>query len=173
MQSSDFLFYMVKHYDITGQTFGRLTAVKFIKRRNGLHYWLFKCKCGTEKVIQKSNVKSGHTKSCGCWKREKVTTHGQSKTVLYGVWSAMKARCNNKNNKDYKWYGKRGIKLCKRWQKFENFRDDMYGSYKKHVQEFGRNNTTIDRLKNNGHYCKENCCWTTWKIQANNRRNSF
>mgnify|MGYP001605568036 FL=1 len=79
----------------------------------------------------------------------------------------MKARCNNPKNHKYPIYGARGIKCL--WNKFEDFRDDMYESYLEHVKEFGKN-TSIDRIDVNGHYCKENCRWATAKEQSINVR---
>ena len=76
-------------------------------------------------------------------------THGMSKTTEYQCWRNMKARCDNQNNKNYHNYGGRGITYCKRWEKFENFYEDMGSSYK--------NNLSIDRINNDGDYVLENC----------------
>ena len=86
-----------------------------------------------------------------------------SRTRFYRVWIDMAWRCNKPN---YKGYGKRGIKCL--WKCFEDFRDDMYKSYLAHIKEFGRKNTSIDRIDNNGHYCKKTCRWATRYIQARN-----
>lgn len=56
--------------DITGQRFGRLTAVKKILGRN----WQFQCDCGQLKTIDKYNVKKGYTRSCGCLGRKQDLT---------------------------------------------------------------------------------------------------
>jgi len=56
--------------DITDKKFGRLTAIKFDHKNGIRHYWLFKCICGKEKIIEKSHVMIGHTKSCGCFYRK-------------------------------------------------------------------------------------------------------
>ena len=71
--------------------------------------------------------------------------HGMSETYTHKTWCSMRQRCNNKNNKKYKDYGGRGIKICKRWEKFENFYKDMGDK---------PTGTTLDRIDNNGDYCK-------------------
>lgn len=76
----------------------------------------------------------------------------------------MKQRCLNPNNKKYPIYGGRGIKVCKEWLKFENFRDDMFNTYFMHA--------SIERINNNGNYEQKNCKWITLKEQAKNRNDN-
>jgi len=80
----------------------------------------------------------------------------------------MKQRCNNPNATGYKNYGGRGIKVL--WKSFQEFKNDMYESYVEHACKYGDYNTTIDRINNDGHYCKENCRWATMKEQRANSR---
>lgn len=91
------------------------------------------------------------------------TTHGMSKTKVYRTWKAISTRCKNKKNKEYKRYGARGIKICKRWIKFENFLMDMG------IPPSGRN-FSIERLNNRLGYSPKNWRWATAKEQARNRR---
>ena len=76
-------------------------------------------------------------------------------------------RCDRIKNKDYHRYGGAGIKFL--WSDYDAFRKDMYEEYLSHKKVNKGFNTTIERLDNKGHYCKENCVWATWKIQSRNR----
>ena len=141
-----------------GDKYGILTAIKFHhKNENSIKFWLFKCDCGKEKIIYVAGVKNGRTKSCGCLR----APHGMTGTRIYKSWDAMKGRCFNRNGKDYKNYGGRGITICKEWLTFENFYRDMG------ERPEGK---TLDRIKNNEGYCKSNCKWSTQKEQMNNTR---
>ena len=93
---------------------------------------------------------------------------GELKRIFYGKWDRMKNRCNRKENHNYAYYGGRGIKL--EWKSFEEFVQDMYPSFLKHVKKHGLKDTSIDRIDPNGHYSKANCRWATGKIQAVHKR---
>jgi len=80
-----------------------------------------------------------------------------SKTDIYVVWCNMKQRCNNPKNRKYPRYGGRGIKYCDEWESFKNFYQDMNPTYVKGL--------TLDRINNDGNYCKENCRWATYSQQ--------
>lgn len=146
-----------------GEKFNLLTAIKFkYKNKRSTQYWLFRCDCGKEKIIRIDGVKAGKVKSCGCLlKKGGRLKHGMYGTRTYTTWQRMKDRCLNKNNPDYRYYGGRGITICDRWLKFENFYKDM-GERPK--------NKTLDRIRNSEGYSKENCRWATPKEQQNNTR---
>lgn len=147
-----------------------------IKEKNGykLRWGLYKCgHCGNLKETRVDHVKGGRTKSCGCLRHKRGEEssgykHGLRYTPFYKTWRNMRERCkpdgelsNNTN------YGKRGIRVCQRWDDFMNFKEDMYDSYLEARKTI--NKVQIDRIDNGGNYCKANCRWVDSKTNCNNK----
>lgn len=162
--------------DFIGRVFGRLTAIKRISipgKRNS--YWKCVCKCGREVVISRPHLLNGGTKSCGCLRKENHSNikHGLKNSTIYSRWKSMKNRCKDTKTKNKNNYFNKGIKYSKEWDNFINFFNDMSESFEKHVELFGKHNTTLERVDVTKGYNKENCVWATWEEQSSNRRNNF
>jgi hypothetical protein len=145
--------------DLTGQRFGRLTAIKLAQHTSyGMSKWLCQCDCGNTKEVTIANL-GNSTKSCGCLRNTQGGLSG--KNPLYKRWKSMFNRCNNPNGKKYHLYGALGVTICERWKHFPNFLEDMLPTYFV--------GATIDRYPNKrGNYEPGNCRWATPKQQANN-----
>lgn len=130
-------------------------------------FWKCRCDCGQECVKAGTNIASGNTKSCGCFRNVGAAlatkTHGQTETRLYSIWQNMLKRCCKPSNPAYKWYGARGITVCEEWRKsFASFSSDM--------GQPPSSRHSIDRKDNSRGYCKENCRWATPMTQSRNSR---
>ena len=176
--------------DLTGLRFGKLTAICLVEKDGKKHsYWKCVCDCGNIKIVESSNLRRGHTHSCGCIKRGRRAT-GCKKPLeipnapiraicggeytrtkhprLHGVWSDMKSRCQNPNNKRYYCYGERGVRVCDEWQKFAPFCKWALESGYDEEAKYGE--CTLDRVDVDGNYEPNNCRWVSIEVQNRNRR---
>lgn len=151
--------------DLMGQQFGLLTVKARAPNLRHKARWVCSCECGGTCVPFTSDLKTGHTKSCGCLKTQglvsRSTVHGcAGRTTEYASWAAMTSRCLNPNNPKWARYGGRGITVCEDWRDFPSFMKDMGPAPA---------GSTIERVDNNLGYFKENCVWAGPEAQARNR----
>lgn len=121
--------------------------------------WLCTCDCGGERFVRSSDLKSGKTRSCGCVKNLGSYRHGHAKngvTRTYKSWSDARNRVLHHPE-----YAGRGIRMCERWNDFQNFLTDM-GDCPPDL--------TLDRIDNDGDYAPGNCRWATRSQQNANQR---
>ncbi len=150
---------MTKRIELEGQRFGRLVAVEYL----GKYRYRCACDCGAAHESSTGELRTGKTRSCGCLRKEvtgaKRRTHAKSKSRTYHIWQGMKNRCYNTGREEYQRYGAKGVTVCDRWHKFENFLADMGEC---------PNGLTLERVNNARGYEPGNCRWATVKEQNNN-----
>jgi hypothetical protein len=151
-----------KPVDMTGRVFGKLTVLGPTEGKRAP----CRCECGRSIQVLVSNLRSGNTRSCGCLRmrllRDGIAKkHGGWGTRAYSSWTSLMDRCLNPNNPAFARYGGRGIGVSYRWQRFENFLEDM-GERPE--------GTSIDRIDNDRGYEPGNCRWATPAEQRRNQR---
>lgn len=153
-----------------GDRFTRLTIIKMLPAENYNTMALARCDCGN--IVKKAAyyIKSKEVQSCGCLKKERVlqsiTVHGLIKHPLYRVWKCMKARCYDKKDDSYKYYGGRGIEICDEWRK--NFK--LF--YEWAISANWQMGLKVDRKNNDENYCPDNCRIITHSENIRNRSNT-
>ena len=158
----------LKDYELSGQVFGRWTAIRKTVNRFKRPSWWCECACGTERAVETRHLIRGQSKSCGCalWGNKRGHKHGHNTNNVfspeYSSWHQMKQRCLNPNDKRYHDYGGRGIKVCERWLDFNNFFEDM--------GEKPTSKHSIDRIDVDGNYEPTNCKWSDDYEQQRNIR---
>lgn len=156
-----------KPVDHVGRRYSRLKVVRLERRaprvRGFMYFWFCKCDCGGGVVARSSHLTSGAVKSCGCLR---ASSGGMtiSHKYEYQSWHNMIGRCENPRHVKYRYYGARGIKVCKRWHDFRLFVADMGRRPVGH---------TLDREDTNDDYRPGNCRWATHLTQRHNRRDSL
>lgn len=170
-----------KKIDLTGERFGRLLVIREYGRdKSGKILWLCRClgkngdDCGNEVAVTTGQLRSEHTQSCGCLRRERLsernTTHDCAHEPWYDTYNGMMRRCGHwEGGKEYelRLYRDRGITVCELWQKSpQDFGDWL-------IAHGWHNGLQIDRIDNNQGYCPENCRVVTAKENGNNRRNTW
>jgi len=170
--------YLPKRIDMTGQRFGRLVVVKFsytakYAGKGRAAHWQCVCDCGRKTIVARNNLLNGSVVSCGCKQQEDRIRQGKANrrhghsnrgSRLYQTWFTMRARCNNPKHTYFENYGGRGIKVCERWEIFENFLADMAPR---------PNGRTLDRIDPDGDYEPSNCRWATARQQRHNQSKKF
>ncbi|QVW08761.1 AP2 domain-containing protein [Phage CBW1004C-Prop1] len=161
---------MTRAIDMTGNRYNELVAIKRVGScRSGDAKWLFQCDCGNQFSASGYAARTSKIINCPQCAKERAKTasikHGRAKTSEFGIWTDMQTRCLNPNSTSYPNYGGRGIGICQRWMKFQNFFQDMGPRPSM--------NHSIDRIDPDGDYSPDNCRWATHKEQSRNKRNTI
>ncbi len=155
---------MKEKNEVLGKKFNSWTVLDRVENKNGEIRYFCRCDCGIIKILYKSSFVCGSSKQCNDCSLKSRRKTNKSKNPQYYTWKKMIDRCENIQDKRYKNYGGRGIKVSDDWHIFE-----------KYIMDIGERPSkihTIDRINNDGNYCKENFKWSTPRQQSNNRSNN-
>lgn len=161
--------------NLLGKQYFLLNPVRFSHMQGNHSIWECVCKCGAVVFVRSNNLRTGHTKSCGCYNLEqkrssdtKYMPHAGTKfrrrTPTYQSWRCMRERCRYPSNASYPSYGGKGISVCDRWKFFINFVADM-GERPE--------GSTLDRINPFGNYEPSNCRWLSKSEQQKNKRSNY
>jgi hypothetical protein len=158
---------MGKLIDLTGSKFGRLTVIcRDGSTIQGKPLWRCRCICGKETHVSTMDLKTGNTRSCGCYKIDRLTKHRDCRKKLYVMWQHMKRRCFDTNDSSYQWYGGRGIIVCDAWI-------NSYSAFKDFALTHGyKEGLSIERIDVNGNYEPCNVRFISIHEQGKNKTNS-
>lgn len=165
--------------DETGKRYDRWTVLGLSGKKNRCYYWNCQCDCGNTHAVIGSELRRGSSRSCGCLHKERSAIWAKTNPIflknqekdeksfrnhpLRFIRKAMIHRCYNPNNRFYKNYGGRDIKVC----------DDWLNSLQSFIEWSISNGwiigLSIDRFDNDSHYTPENCRWIT--VSENSRKN--
>jgi hypothetical protein len=150
----------------------RLTPIEYIPgygKTGRLNQYRCRCDCGNERLVDVGDFNKGRSKSCGCYKRERMRgltlTHDGCRKPEYSVWHAMKDRCHNPRGKVFQYYGARGITVCERWR-------ESFAAFLADMGPRPTPNHSVDRRDNARGYEPNNCSWQVSHVQSRNRRST-
>lgn len=151
-----------------GEKYGNLTVERIATKRskNGNILAECICDCGNRVTVYICDLKSSHTRSCGCTRVSPTYIHGMTGTRLHNIWKGMKSRCYNPNDTGYRFYGGKGVKICDEWL------SDFMNFYNWSMNNGYTDELSIDRINPKGDYCPENCRWITMQEQQRNKNNT-
>ena len=150
---------------INGKKYGKLIAIKQVcSTKFGKAQWECLCECGNIKIMRSDYLKVNVMPSCGCNKRKGNIKHGMHGNPIYRVWKGIKGRCLYEKHPNYKYYGGRGITVCKEWN------DDFLLFHDWAISNAWQKGLEIDRINNDKGYSPENCRIVTKKQNLSNTR---
>ena len=150
--------------DLEGYERNRLRVGRYLGMARTQAMWEVFCACGRAVPMSRKAMTNPKIKSCGCFMKERLTTHGMKGKRVYRIWMAMKGRCETPSNGNYGPYGGSGIKIYPEWSRsFEAFLRD--------VGDCPSEAHTIDRFPNqSGNYEPGNVRWATPIEQGSNQK---